>query len=1580
MLKGRSPIRSKRRPSYPREGGIVSPVPRSPSFPASIPHTRSCSLPPTSPGTPIRNVPYPMRSISPTRTPLRRSPSPPSSPCLHLHPRSQYGDCPVEAAEIEWRTSLRGPDLAPKDDSYPLPEQRRGRDGAECRNCPVLREQLSSALKDAARLRERLDQERQRKQAKAAVASVGVQVDELGPELQQRLAEIERAESHLRQREVEWADEWAAREAALVQEHQKKMQQALTCQKGLETHLASIKELQNRLKESAMRERAVEERMVALESEVTRHKAEAERLRELLSATTSALEDERSKNAQSGESYVGQLQQAQSRAKEAESELARVQGELRIVMEALDKEKEASARAREALQQGENSLGSKVVELEQRLRGANEEITRLRKEAEGVHAAKLQLSALEEERKRVEEERRRMEDAMAQSHHDAKQAIEELRKLQTQRESELRGEAERVNSTLAEVQQQLEVAEAKAERLERKMADMQADHETQLARTTATLEQFRAASVAERAVLQERITQAKGVADEALASSNRFEAEASRLALELQAAREEASQAEGARARLLEQLDAERKALQSSIEAATRAARDSSSEADAAAASLSQQLAQANATNASLLEELENARRDCTREALRLQEALRERDEARSAQSSIVDGLRAQIEKLQEGQLELSREASEKQMELDRMMADKEAVHQELQQKNRQLEGVQGQHAKERESWTRMRENIEAALRKAQAELTDLRIELEDVKGEKEETSSQLARLRVEVEKQDQEQQRKIQTLREKLSASEERGRQAAVEMMELKGKIEEAEDALLEEEKRCKSKDGEIKALEDRIARLKASNERVYGLQDKIDALQSQNQEMDHQLEGAQSSAKEAEREADRLRGRLEEEQGIVSTLKATVAQLKEQLAAERAKQREAEERVRAQEDMIRDELAQAAVTLRQRTDALKGLEGRLQDSEKRCASLKQELSEARAATIVLEEKLGEKEKEVSRLRGETDELRGEAKGVEEARAREVAALKGQAETMRERAREAEEQLQATKSDLEGATRRLKALEAEKKETERRIEELATEKAALSQSASPRKEDTDKIRQLEDRIEELLEQMREAESLVSATACEREELEGKIAGIMAREDEELSKRMQSMQSEYKKRIQEHEEEAKAKIKALRRREEEVEDMQAEVLRQKEEVEFVIFTRAELVQEIMDLRKCIQGSKAELGRRFTKDPTYRKAVAAAGGHGVLKLPTRFMTEALDKMKDQIDLSKDRIDYIVGRYLTTYEKMHHGSSPQHFGETHDDSFLLFDRIMRTGSGRRSSSPVGRRRDSSSPTGSPRHAQRVPSGGDAVGVTRAATMPHMQPLLALQHPKEPGSPNSAIPSNTPGSRQTSPRSRAPEGPGFEDFNASVELPLHCAEEAPAKLENAITSKLHLRRQKLQLKQRVDEGVPKGRTLSREGSKHTRGGSKADEERGSLSGSRKQADFGRRRSTSEGAQRPPKKPQPAVSDPTLACSTKEAVSVGSTPSSAPLEVSSSFEGTLRDTSQAPVQSRGGQRQPGTTRPQPAARQPQQTSVEERRSTGLITPNRPKPSQQQEVTRGKEPGRSGKGLTFIDSSKMPK
>eukprot|EP01064_Diplonema_japonicum_P033471 TRINITY_DN6601_c0_g1_i2.p1 TRINITY_DN6601_c0_g1~~TRINITY_DN6601_c0_g1_i2.p1 ORF type:complete len:1207 (+),score=478.36 TRINITY_DN6601_c0_g1_i2:86-3706(+) len=653
-------------------------------------------------------------------------------------------------------------------------------------------------------------------------------------------------------------------------------------------------------------------------------------------------------------------------------------------------------------------------------------------------------------------------------------------------------------ATISDFERKADTAMAEAENLRNQKNDLADSNErstTIITKLKHQLEQLRTQFQTEKNSLQDTLDKKNSDYEDAQNSRMRYESQINRLQGEVDMLRGELQKKEDARLRLAEQLEKERDAarlssdnalkqsretnvkLQDEIDALHRALNetkrtirdmqeqlaDLKSEKDRMSASYEdemEQLRQANAEKVSELkrqlqraeakvqavelahqrsqDQLKDAEDELDRERQRyrqLQDQIDdERNNNRKTASDRVTELRQQIQELQDQVSGKDMDLVEALRRADQLQLDLERAEKALRNKQADMDNMDAQHKRDRDNWASQLASIEQAMQRAQQEINDLKMQLDDALRDVEKQKSLLRSALNDAEQSDLEKQRRLQQTKERLNASEETVSQLQLQILQLKGQLEDGQIEVTDALKQVQMKDAELKRAEERLKKYQNAGDQIAELQDANTLLEDE--------------VKRLKREVESLRQELGEMQKRL----------------ENAKDRHAEDAATI-EDLRRQngEMQEKGTALRESHD------GEMRKKNQELFAVQQELTDALNKLSSLGRKALEAE-ETAEWKNKAECLQKELEGVRAPLTAKIVELQSELEKMAQDQPDMDE-MESLRKELREMREKLRSLLEQKTADKLRISEL---EARIADLEALNKELEEKGKDLEDRGKEL--------------------------------------------------------------------------------------------------------------------------------------------------------------------------------------------------------------------------------------------------------------------------------------------------------------------------------------------------------------------------------------------------------------------------------------------------------------------------------------------------------------------------
>eukprot|EP01059_Diplonema_ambulator_P021024 TRINITY_DN3500_c0_g1_i2.p1 TRINITY_DN3500_c0_g1~~TRINITY_DN3500_c0_g1_i2.p1 ORF type:complete len:1156 (+),score=564.26 TRINITY_DN3500_c0_g1_i2:159-3470(+) len=1004
-----------------------------------------------------------------------------------------------------------------------------------------------------------------------------------------------------------------------------------------------------------------------------------------------------------------------------------------------DADKYRDAHKRSLLQLEQERAGHRKA-LDEAAQKVREAERRVQEAEDALHLSKADRQRLQDEvssaetdlkilRSQRDSERKRLDDLLASSQ-DRMNAIK---------------------GTIAEHERKAELATAEAETLRAEAGDLRDAHERAqqtIIKLKQQIEHVRLQAQQEKNALQDVLDKKSSAYEDAINGKARYEALISRLQSELDTARTDLAKKEEARLKLAEQLEKDRDSmrasideglkqskeanarLQDEIDALTRQLNDArrtirdlheqmgdlKAEKDRQSASFNdelEQLRQANAEKVSELkrqiqrgeakvqaaemqsqrvgDQLKDVEDELERERQRyrqLQDQLdEERANHRKSTSDRVAELRQQIQELQDqlGQKDL--DLADALRKADMVQLDLERAEKALRNKQADIDGIEAQHRRDKDNWATQLTQAEQALHKAQQEINDLKMQLDDALREADKQKALLRSALGDAEQNDLDKQRRLQLLKDRLDSAEETSAQQLVQILQLKGQLEDAQLEANDAMKQVQLKDAELKRWEERLKKYQNAGDQIAALQDEISALEDEVKKLKRDNDLLRQELAELQKRWDSAKERQGEDERTIADLRKKNQELQDQLSQERGTHDGALRKKNQELFAVQQELADALGKLqnlgKKALDAEETAEwkSKAEALAEQCASLQKELETCKAPLNA----------KISELRSELEKLSNDHSDHDE--------------------------LEALRKEHKDVCEKLRALIEQNKKDKLTIAELEDRVAELE---ALNRELDEKGRELEDRGKELSFLLGTRAQLVAQIMSLREAIKNSRQELMKVMREKGFKKAQTTMNMSGGGV--------TTVKIEKSMIEGVQNTVKKIDTSKKIVEDIVgkyFTGYEKLQHgsssghynvshdpnagIFDaesgdivklaeesLTRCspsstpskigfqrgpgdgsqvfmIKNSRQEL-MKVMREKGFKKAQTtmnmSGGGVTTVKIE-KSMIEGVQNTVKKIDTSKKIVEDIVGKYFTGYEKLQHGSSSGHYNVSHDPNAGIFD---------------------------------------------------------------------------------------------------------------------------------------------------------------------------------------------------------------------------------------------------------------------------------------------------------------------
>ncbi|KAJ9462335.1 hypothetical protein DIPPA_08237 [Diplonema papillatum] len=850
---------------------------------------------------------------------------------------------------------------------------------------------------------------------------------------------------------------------------------------------------------------------------------------------------------------------------------------------------------------------------------------------------------------------------------------DDMKILQGQRENERRRTEELLNaaqervsmakSVASEHEQRADAAQGEIERLRDQLKeelDKASRHNAALKKLREQMEEVRDRLMREKNALQHALDQKEHECEDLLAGRGQMEAEVQKARLEIHELRLELQRKDDARRELADELERERDQQRHLIEVALREAKDA---------------------NSRLTGETDDLRRQVNDLKRQLREAQDQLQEAKADRDRIIASFEEELESLRQANAE---KVSELKRALQRAEGKTQAAEMQVQRLTVQLKDLEDELARERDRY-----------RQLQQQLDDERNQSRDLHNQR------IADMRAQLE-----------ALQDQLAAKDLEQAELRRQADGLQLDMERAEKAARAKQQELDSQEAQYRRDKDNWARqqrdaddaLQKALREIADLKLQLDAALAEIEKLKQQLRNAAHEAEQAEldkkRKLDAAKEKLQAAEAGKTQLQLQILALQGELDDAKDALNDANKQAQlkdAELKRLEDKLKKYATAGEQ----ISQLQDRIDELELENKKLKRDIDQLQAELADLERRYQNAKKrqedgeaEIDNLRRQNAELAKAREGQDaeiRAQNQEIYALqqaladaKAQAEAAAAKAKAAQDALRKMQAELAGKDDTLRGL----------LAGLRDEKDGLEVKLE---ESFDRFKKFGDREKELLKEIERLKKLLAAKEQEAGQLEPLNAKLtemretiknledekdkLASADEvtalkaevvELRQKLGALVgsgSADKLRIQE----LLDIIAALQAQRDEAEKRQSELEDQKQELSFLLGTRAQLVAQIMSLREAIRATRKAL-QTVMVERTFKasmKAFQTTGGQGA-KVEKAILDGVQNTMK-KVDTSKKIVEDIVGKYFTGYEKLQHGSSSGHYTEKQDPTLTIFDEV-------------------------------------------------------------------------------------------------------------------------------------------------------------------------------------------------------------------------------------------------------------------------------------------------------------------
>eukprot|EP01064_Diplonema_japonicum_P022852 TRINITY_DN3308_c0_g5_i1.p1 TRINITY_DN3308_c0_g5~~TRINITY_DN3308_c0_g5_i1.p1 ORF type:complete len:1394 (+),score=398.22 TRINITY_DN3308_c0_g5_i1:36-4217(+) len=1101
--------------------------------------------------------------------------------------------------------------------------------------------------------------------------------------------EASQSQARLQQREVEWSDEWSSKENSLMDKHDQEIQKLAIELEDAESNIAHLQEKNKSLEavisksmtqEGTNSSRVDDSQLAALRTQCEAAERQVESLtleKEEMNRTLMLLRT----NLQKAEF---QLQDAPGDDNPLAGQMEELNEELKSRSETLSSVRRDADKLRAELDKARRSSASLDTDNQRQLDELHTALDAALKQNGDHEAQNKELQIALEASKKTRSQRENEQQVRIK---ELQAALETAKKTGTQLESEHQAQEKELREELRALRLELDTAADAAVRANRNKSS----DDSEIQRLENSIETFR-----------KKLENATDSEDKLRSANNRLQTEIERV-------KDDCMMAQGELRRVTSLREQEKAGYEEGLIQAVNRAKDMSGHEVEA---LNEKIAGLNRLLEEAKEELTalKARHDATVEQLKTSSAVERArlQEKLASATAQIDEETLTSSKLESNVSKLTLELQGAQEELSRLTT----------LYGRSLEALEEDRARHKASMKDLSSGLEEERARKDGQIADLKRQLQIVNEDMENKANELRLVQVKISGKIDEADAVHAEYKRQLQQAADKAHVQDLENQQLVKKTAEQDEELRkwrEEHTRLREESLLYTSTMDTCTRERdQAVDNAATLENELVGLRAQ-----HKKQGTEHADETGNLRATNSRLNTELDtttrqlQALEEETDKRVAQLKERIAA--AEEANSEKTQQAMQlkctvEMLEMEKSRLENQMKNKTVEHEAMESRLA-----------RLKEAAAQAVQFEDTFDSLNAEKQRMETTIENLTIDLEDSNRAFKRLKVRFEGDTTTQDELKAQLnglKKQLADAKSDimnLQDVADRQKKVIAELKDMENEVLlRHSSSVANLKKADTALNSQTGELSSLKARLSRAQDNEQETLEKLRLFSIEHTALTEKHEELKAGNDEKMEARVKDLTAT----LAEKEREAVEKIDLLKQKEDTLQKIEEEVVKQKEEIEFIVFTRAELVQSIMDLRKAVKESVKETHRCFAKDPIYKRALAQSTGSGVMKISSGYMTESVRSVKHHLDISMERVNTIAGKYLTDYEKMHHGSSPQHFSQKHDDSLNLFDKLVK----RKASSSAGgspRSRTSSPRANSPR---RSVLHVDTVGP------------LVLQHPKE------------------------------------------------------------------------------------------------------------------------------------------------------------------------------------------------------------------------------------------------------